>query len=359
MMKKAILIMLAALLCVQAGYAQDYVFADASTYTMVGKLFPDTPNPYHRVDTKVHTGFSSSELAQVKMSAGIIIAFRTDSPSISVKPYYDKEPGGGTTAPLSRKGFDLYAKKDGKWLWAGCTLASKSGGQKNVLNSNNIGMTDYLLYLPLFMELNKLEIGIWEGYTIEPIDNPFRHRIGIFGSSFTHGYSTSRPGMTYSAQLSRMTGLQFLNLGCSGNSKLQTYFADVLAAADVDALVFDSFSNPTAEMIQERLFEFIEIIQASHPDIPLIFQKTIRREARNFNEIMMAKEEAKIEMAESMMRKACRKYKNVFYVTTTNATDENHETTVDGTHPGDYGYTLWARSVAEPISEILAQYGIK
>jgi len=359
-MKKPVLIILAAFLFWHIGSAQDYVFVDATRLTFAGKLFPDTPNPYHRVDAEKFSGFSKSELAQVKMSAGVIIAFRTDSPSISVRPYYTKEPtAGGTTAPLSKKGFDLYAKADGKWLWAGCTLSSKSGSQKNILNSNNRGMTDYLLYLPLFMELDRLEIGIWEGYVIEPADSPFRHRIGVFGSSFTHGYSTSRPGMTYSAQLSRMTGLQFLNLGCSGNSKLQTYFADVLAAADVDALVFDSFSNPTAEMIQERLFEFIEIIQASHPDIPLIFQKTIRREARNFNEIMMAKEEAKQEMAEIMMRKACRKYKNVFYVTDTNATDEYHETTVDGTHPGDYGYTLWARSVKYPIVEILSRYGIK
>ena len=359
-MKRVLSIIWAALLCCHLVVAQDYVFADANSFTIVGKLFPDTPNPYHRVDTEKYHGFTKSELSQVKMSAGVIIAFRTDSPSISVKPYYTGEPtAGGTTAPLSKKGFDLYANVDGKWLWAGCTLSSKSGVQKNVLNSNNRGMTDYLLYLPLFMELDRLEIGIWDGYVIEPSENPFRHRIGIFGSSFTHGYSTSRPGMTYSAQLSRMTGLQFLNLGCSGNSKLQTYFADVLAAADVDALVFDSFSNPPAEMIQERLFEFIEIIQASHPDIPLIFQKTIRREARNFNETMMAKEEAKIDMAETMMRKACRKYKNVFYVTTTNATDEYHETTVDGTHPGDYGYTLWARSVKDPIVEILSQYGIK
>lgn len=29
----------------------DYTFTEASDLTMVGKLMPDTPNPYHRVDT--------------------------------------------------------------------------------------------------------------------------------------------------------------------------------------------------------------------------------------------------------------------------------------------------------------------
>lgn len=358
-MKKTFLILLALVAFQLIASAQDYYFRDATEFTLVGKLFPDTPNPYHRVDTDVHKGFTQSEFAQVRMSAGIIVAFETDSPSISVIPTYSKEPTGGTTAPLSKRGFDLYAKKDGRWLWAGCTLSLKSGVRKNVLNSHDGGTTEYLLYLPLFLELEDLKIGVWEGYTINPIENPFRHRIGIFGSSFTQGFSTSRPGMSYPSQLSRMTGLQLLNLGCAGNSKLQPYFADVLAAADVDALIFDAFSNPDAEMIQERLFEFIEIIQKSHPDIPLIFQRTIRREACNFNNTMVVKEDAKIEMADMMMRKACRKYKNVFYVTTTNATDEYHESTVDGTHPSDYGYMLWAQSVKDPIVEILAQYGIE
>ena len=59
--------------------------------------------------------------------------------------------------------------------------------------------------------------------------------------------------MTYPAIFSRRTGVQLLSLGCSGNCKLQDYFCDVLCAADVDAFIFDSFSNPTEEQIKERL----------------------------------------------------------------------------------------------------------
>jgi lysophospholipase L1-like esterase len=35
------------------------------------------------------------------------------------------------------------------------------------------------------------------------------------------------------------------------------------------------------------------------------------------------------------------------------------EGTVDGTHPNDYGYTLWARSIEKPLLKILKKYGIK
>lgn len=50
---------------------------------------------------------------------------------------------------------------------------------------------------------------------------------------------------------------------------------------------------------------------------------------------------------------------DVYYVTTTDASDPRLDTTVDGTHPGDYGYTCWAESIKEPVLQILAKYGIK
>ena len=126
----------------------------------------------------------------------------------------------------------------------------------------------------------------------------------------------------------------------------------------MDALVFDAFSNPNAQMIQERLFPFIEQIQKAHPDIPLIFQQTIDPEQRNFDQASDKREKAKQEMAEMMRKEACRKYKNVYFIQT-NATDALEETSVDGVHPGNYGYTLWAKSIEKPLLKILKKYGIK
>ena len=99
-------------------------------------------------------------------------------------------------------------------------------------------------------------------------------------------------------------------------------------------------------------------IQKVHPDIPLIFQQTIYRERRNFDLKTDANERAKQEMAEKLMKEACKKYKNVYFIQP-NATDELHETSVDGTHPGDLGYTLWAKSTQKPLLKILKKYGIK
>lgn len=336
-----------------------FKFTEASELTLVGKIFPDTPNPYHRVDTVKFKGFTASENLQVRESSGIAVAFKTNSSVISVRSEFGFISNTSNTCDFAQRGYDLYIKRDGKWLWAaaGCAPAGKDNGTDCIL-INNMDFSDKecLLYLPLFSEPYSVKIGVESDALIEKCENPFRYRIGIFGSSFTHGVSTSRSGMTYPAQLARMTGIQFLSLGCSGNCLMQSYFADALANADVDALIFDSFSNPDAGMIKERLFPFIERLQTAHPDIPLIFQRTIYREKRNFDISVDEYEEKKLHMADSLMRIACRKYDNVYYIDCTNATDKTHDTSVDGIHPGDYGYTLWAESIRKPLLSILRRY---
>ena len=335
------------------------VVTEASDLTMIGKILP-TPNPYHRVDTVKYKGFTKSENTQVRASAGLAVVFATDSPYIKIVAEGDLSYRAKNTMYLASNGFDLYIRDGKDWLWAGaCAPDMKDSSKPQVLVENMApGMKECLMYLPIYVELTSVKIITADGSTIKPIESPFRHRVAIFGSSYTHGISTSRAGMSYPDQFTRHTGIQLLSLGCSGNCKMQPYFADVLVDVDAEAFIFDSFSNPDAKMIEERLFPFIERLQAAHPGKPLIFQQTIYRERRNFNQKVAASEAAKQHMADSLMKIAVKKYKDVYFVQT-NATSPLHETSVDGTHPDDYGYYLWARSIEKPILKILKKYGIK
>ena len=352
--------MITVLLSAQTPKDVVYSFTEASELNLIGKIIENTPNPYHRVDTVKYKGFTVGENRQVRCPAGLAVLFKTNSTTISVKTDYGWQYEAVNTMGIAYRGYDLYIKDGEKWLWAASGATKHDKGDDNLVLIKNMDNSEKecMLYLPIYSECNSVKIGVEEGAGITALESPFRHRIGIFGSSYTHGISTSRPAMSYPMQLMRWTGLQFLSLGCSGNCKMQPYFAEVLCDADVDALVFDSFSNPDAAMIKERLFPFIEKIQSAHPDIPLIFQQTIYRERRNFDHATEKKENDKQEMAAKLMKEACQKYKNVYFIQT-NATDELHETSVDGTHPGDYGYTLWAKSIEKPILKILKKYGIR
>ena len=362
-MKRLTVILAMALIAISAGAQTPknvkYAYTEASDLNLIGKII-DTPNPYHRVDTVRYKGFTKGENEQVRSSAGLAVLFKTKSSVISVLADYGYMNRATNTMGISLRGYDLYLKKDGEWLYAASKAAGNGKEEDNlvIIKDMDDSMKECMLYLPIYSEEYSVKIGVQEGAVLESIESPFRHRIGIFGSRYTQGIRTSRPGMSYPMQLMRMTGLQLLSLGCSGNCKMQPYFADVLCDADVAAFIFDCFSNPDAKMIEERLFPFIEKIQAAHPGKPLIFQQTIYRESRNFCLSAADKESKKQAMAEKLMKEAVKKYKDVYFIQT-NATNEIHSTSVDGIHPSDYGYTLWAESIRKPVVKILKKYGIR
>ena len=368
-MKKLFLSFMAVTLFVVAGAQTPknvkYKFTEANDLTMIGRMFDNNPNPYHRVDTVKYKGFTEKENLQVRESSGMACVFKTNSTTVSVKTEYGYPEFPTNTNGQSARGYDLYIKKDGRWLFAASGVVSAQSRTDNKLSSNCVLISDMdksekecLLYFPLYSEVRSVKVGVEEDAWIQALPTPFRHRVAIWGSSYTHGSSTSRPGMAYPAQFTRSTGIQLLSLGCSGNCKLQPYFCDVLCDVKAEAFIFDSFSNPSAEMIKERLFPFIEKMQKAHPGIPLIFQQTIRRESRNFSLSREAYEQAKHDMAEKLMYEAVKKYKDVYFVRP-NATGIANEHSVDGVHPDNYGYTLWEKSVENDIVQILRKYGIR
>ena len=218
-MKKFVLSTLAVLL---SATLSAQVYTEASDLTLIGKII-DTPNPYHRVDTVRYKGFTKAENLQVRCPAGIAVLFRTDSPSITVQAEGDFSYQANNTMRLASHGFDLYIRKDGEWLWAAacCPAPRDPQAPMDLIKNMAPGVKDCLLYLPIYSELTSVKIGVEEGRMLEPMDSPFRHRVAIFGSSYTHGISTSRAGMSYPDQFTRHTGIQMLPLGCSGNCKMQ------------------------------------------------------------------------------------------------------------------------------------------
>lgn len=341
-----------------------YVYTEASRLNLIGKAF-DTPCPYARIDTCVYKGFTRLENRQCRASAGIAVAFSTNATTINVKSSWGQPYSSWHSTGIGYRGYDLYIRNaSGEWQWAasGATKDSEPDGADCILISGMDGsMHECLMYLPMYSELKSCRIGIDEGARIEPLENPFRHKIVFHGSSYTQGISVSRPGMTYPLQFERHTGLYVIPLGFGGNCKMQPYFADVICDIEADAYVFDAFSNPDYRMIEERLQPFIDALVAAHPGKPLIFQQTIYREIRNFSVTENASEQAKQDMASNVFDRILRdpKYKDVYFIQADACEPGLHEYSVDGIHPDDHGYYLWSRSIEKPILAILRKYGIR
>lgn len=327
-------------------------FIDASELTLLGKAMPGK-HRYHRVDTAVHKGLSAAENRQARSTAGLALVFSTNSSLIDVRAHYIWEHSANNMTGIASSGFDLYIKKNRQWIYAGTAVAKDRSQAIRIVENMDTTMKECLLYLPVYSELDQLSIGVDPEAVIKSIPNPFQFKTVFFGSSFTQGISASRPGMSYPMQLQRMLNLDVCNLGFSGNSKLQPYFANMLATIQADAFVFDAFSNPSAAIISQRLAPFIEKLVKAHPKTPLIFVETIHRGRANFNTKIQAYEAAKRDTARSIIKEYTRRYPNVYLVENPLPESQSGDTSADGVHPSDMGYQLWAQNLSKQLIKLL------
>ena len=344
--------------------AQDIGWHDAADLTIIGKPIP-TSEPYTRIDGSVYKFNDKTIDLYAGYSTGLAILFETDSKVIKARWTTGPNNASKNMTAIVCKGLDLYIMKDGEWVFAGVGAPSMKKApygkhEDTIVSDMAEGTKQCLLYLPLFDEVESLEIGVDEGAAITPMDNPFRHNIIVHGSSITHGASESRPGMSYPARFGRDNGFNVCNVGFSGMCKLQKEYAYYLAdIQDVDAFVFDTFSNPQAEVIYECFDEFVDIVRAAHPDVPMIFLQTERRETRNFSTKREASEAAKQNAAETVVRRRMKTDKHMYFISSEEFLGHEHIATVDGVHPTDLGFTYMLESISPKIMKILRKYKIK
>ena len=300
-------------------------YTDAASLTIVNKAQPGGP-AFQRIDVARYPELTPTVTRYYRYSTGLAVVFRTDSRNIRAR-------------------------------WT--TVNQLPGANSTLIEHMDTTMKECLLYLPLHDEIAALEIGTDEGALLEAAPDPFRHRIVVIGSSITHGTSASRPGMAYAARLGRTLGFGFINLGASGQCKLDTFFARIAAETRADAFLFDTFSNPSAQQIDERLEGFVRRIRESHPTTPLIFLQTEVRESGNFDLKKRAFEDAKREAARKGMEKILETDKNIWFINPGMELGDDHEATVDGVHPTDLGFERMLKKVQPQIIRILQKHGIK
>lgn len=336
-------------------------YVDATTLTVIGKAL-DTEQPYNRIDTTRYR-VPARTAGYCYHSTGLAVVFRTDSPVIRTRwETSGRNPGTNMTA-IAQKGLDLYIRRNGEWVFAGVGNPKIGSGNDRhdatIVQAMEEGEKECLLYLPLFDRTERLEIGVAEGSLIEAMENPFRRRIVVHGSSITHGASAGRAGMAYPALLERRTGLYTINLGFSGRCTLQPEFAAYLARVEADAFILDCFSNPGAQTIDERFDAFVDTIRRTHPATPLIFLQTIVRETGNFDTKKRRFENDKRAAAEAQIRERMKRDRHLYFVDPGDLLGSDHNASIDGTHPSDLGFERMLGCIEPQIRKILKKYDIR
>ena len=339
--------------------APKYRYVDATSLTVINKAQNDGL-PLNRIDVE-QFDIPKSAKGGLSNTTGLAIVFSTDSRSIRVKWSTTAKRLGSNMTPIFHSGLDLYIKEDGKWMFAG-VARPKTVGQEHeyvAVKSMAVGEKECMLYLPMFNCVKSLQIGIDASATIKAIPTPFKHKILFVGSSLTHGASAARPGLCYVARMGRMLNAETPNIGLSGKCRLDDFSATSVCATEADAYFFDTFSTSTKQMIEERLYNFVKRIVAAHPDKPMIFLQTVKRDSGRFDLGARKRNDDQRAAAEVLMKQICKEFKNVYFINPGFYIGEDGEGTIDGSHLNDLGVERMLNHTMPKITKILKKYKIK
>lgn len=320
-----------------------FIFTDASTFQVLG-LLPGNPL-YKRLPVQAEKEVRPAVWSLSKNSAGLAIRFSSNSSIIKIRWTLKKNRVKGNMTPIASNGLDLYAYTKDRWQFVGVAIPGKEVvNEATVIADMTKENREYLLNLPLYEGVEKLEIGIEENATIsmprQAIIDQERPVI-FYGTSITQGASASRPGLTYAALLERKTNKEVINLGFSGNGRFEKEVAQFIMPSNPSVIILDCTPNSAPDTILTNLPETLAYIQSVNDSVPIILVESIVRDYAYFKENNPSTfgTLSYIQAQNDALKKVYlnNKNKNLFYVSNNDLIGQDNEATVDGTHFNDLG----------------------
>jgi len=325
---------------------------DATVLGIQGKGWTDTKTPFDRLPVKAEKLVPEGVWARSLNSAGLHVSFATNSPIIVVR-WRLRNPSISSPylSSMSVAGLDLYVRQGDKWFWA-ATKPPKSYPETTETFLRNLSpeLREYLLYLPIYNGVEKVEIGVAEGSKFgKAIESTTEKPIVIYGTSIVQGSAASRPGMTYVSQLARRLNRPVINLGFSGLCHMEHALAELLAELDPAMYVVDCLPNMLPKEIKEKTVPLVKTIREKHPDTPIVLIENLAYPQGRWNPGVEKSVELKNKILSDEYAKLRREsIPNIYYIKNDGLLSNEGNATVDGVHPTDLGFWQMTNTL-EPI----------
>lgn len=118
--------------------------------------------------------------------------------------------------------------------------------------------------------IESLEIGVPAGAQFEGLKPRADAPILFYGTSITHGACASRPGMVHTAILGRRLDRPVINLGFSGNGRMDVAVGELMAQVDAALYVIDCLPNMRPDQVTAKCAPLVRMLRAAHPDTPIV-----------------------------------------------------------------------------------------
>ena len=319
---------------------------------------------YDRLPAKAERSVRKEVWNLSRNAAGLKLIFNTNAEEIIIR-YTTSRPRSGYAMnhfpATGVSGVDLFAENsDNSWLWANgkydfkdtitYTYTGLSLEKEKYKNGRN-----FHLYLPLYNGVKWLEIGVPIGSTFKFIPVSTEKTIIVYGTSIAQGGCASRAGMAWTNILNRQLNIPVVNLGFSGNGKLEKEVVDLIVEKEAKIFILDCLPNLGGEIenIKPKTIYAVNAIRAKYPETPIILVdgshytegRMNGARIKGINTINKTGFEAYKELQSGGVKK-------IFYLKREDIGLDMNDS-VDGTHPTDIGMLKYAKAYEKLIKTIL------
>jgi len=332
---------------------------DVTQWGVEGRAWPDQPRQrwFDRFPASAEGKVTGAVWSLSRDSAGMLVRFQTDASAIwahyvlrSNRLDMPHMPATGVS------GVDLYARDEkGVWRWVNVTRPASQEVRQVLQADLAPGLREYALYLPLYNGVDSLKIGVSRGAAFTGLPPREAKPLVFYGTSITHGACASRPGMVHTAILGRRLERPVVNLGFSGNGRMDAAVGEYLGQIDAGAYVIDCSPNMGAADIRAKCPPLVKQLRAARPETPIVLV-----EDRCFTNSWIRPERLKFHAENHAALRECYEalqkdgVKKLYYVPGDGLLGDDSEGATDGSHPNDLGFLRQADAFEPVLRQALA-----
>ena len=198
-----------------------------------------------------------------------------------------------------------------------------------------------------------------DGASFDPIPLKKEKPIVVYGTSIAQGACASRPGMAWTGILQRNMDRPLINLGFSGNGKLEDEVIDLISEIDAKIYVLDCLPNltptkdRTVEEVEKLIKKSVRKLKQKRPSTPILL---VEHSGYSDGGLVSERHAVYTKLNEVLRRSfADLKAEGIteLFILQKSELNLGIDGYVDGTHPSDLGMQSHADACEQKIREIL------
>ena len=210
---------------------------------------------------------------------------------------------------------------------------------------------EWHLYLPLYNTVENFRMAVEEGCRLEWVPRDERQPIVVYGTSIAQGACATRPGMAWTNLVERELRYPVVNLGFSGNGKLEAELFALLDQIDAGVYIIDCLPNiKVTDNFEEKLEAGIKLLREHHSCPILVVDHSGHTNERT-NLSRCFPDELNRRQAALVKRLRKEGIKQLYYLTRNEIAWEK-DSKVEGNHPTDRGMMQQAEAVCGKLRQI-------